>query len=1549
MQRSDESSRIRKPYEGRKQFELKRSRGRGLVAAVGALLLVGAVAAYAGEEQARLQRQVGQFSLPFIANQGQATKDVAFYAPSLGGGTVVVTTAGTVVYELPAGEEPHLRTGVTPTSLQEDKQRPQTGVILSEELIGGHSAPITGEALAVTRVTTLRGQDPAHWQKGLPTYQRVSLGEVYDGVEVKLATRGASVEKLFFVTAGAKPEQIRLRVRGGKTVKVTGQEELEIQTTQGPVHFSKPVAYQEGEDGKRTFVDVAYSVTGEEYTFKLGPYDHTKALVIDPVLTLFFLKSGNTNDKVTCLALNSEGQIYVAGETRSPNFPGIGPQSADSTLELVTFPDGTSNFDIEGVIVKLDANLTTILAATFLGGSRGDHITALALHPDGTVVVAGGTTSPDFPGIGPRSADRTYEGFIEGFVAKLDPDLTTILAASYVGGRDQDWVGALALDRQGQVYVAGWTYSDDLPGIGPQSANGTFTHRSTYDLADGFIAALDADLTTVLAATYVGTYEYDFISALAVDPQGAVYAAGYIGSWDWLLWGGLFPSDFDWITDGGFIAKFDPQLTTVLAGRFLGSRYDPFESVRALAVDGQGHVYVAGTTGRPLPGVGSDAADPEPNFGAEGFITKLAADLRTIVATTYLGGSDTDYVQSLALDGQGQVYAAGRTDSHDFPGLGTHIIAAFDDRAGFLVKLDADLTTILAGTLLDDVVNIPALAVDGAGQVVAAGQTLDSSLPETPDVSLNFIATLRLEDSLPIPPTLGFTLPVAGRVVVELLSTNAPFGYTLSVASPLATVGIGQSGCGVAPAAGLSGIPLLSGQASQPGCRLLLDPNPATPKTEQFAPGVTLEFTLCVQATATSTCTALWSSDPAKNVDGQAHLRITPLYPDFFPGQIFQLGWETEGGGGDQDFRDVVIVVRLVGGSNYPVELDHDKDGLWDDWEMAGIDTNGDGQVDLDLPSLGADPYSPDIFLRLDYMDCTVTGSDCPKGDTHSHRPKDVAIEAVTNALAGFALGFPLHLHIEVGSAIPHQQFLAFTSGGTTDFGALKARYFGGRDSPLDFVYHYGIFAHQLLGKGSASGIADVFGQDLVVSLGAFNTKPRKLRTIDLDKDGLNDKRVGTVQQQAGTLMHELGHNLGLQHGGGDEVQYKPNYASVMNYAFQLGGIPPVDQTTAPFTMAPAVWEFFQAGIAQGLFTGVLAYSDGTTADLDEADLNETSGLCFDANNIKKTCHAIWASDPPSEGACLDAYQVIAAQCLPDFYLRYRCAGQAITNGSEETRVSGVGAIDWNCNGKATNSAVVGDINGDQRVALLTDYSDWANLQLAFQAAPGFGDGQHSSGAALGELDLPQLKTRLVSAKDSMLRQDAPNTNEGANPRLVVNSTTRTLVSFDLSPLPSTGVAKATLILTVAGPAHGWAAAGGLVHARRLKNSFLEGNGVDWQVGPAARSAGSGPGVTWWCAVDPEVGNDETDCTDNWHGGRVVKDAAPASVLHTNALGAGDEVAWDVTEDVQAMLEAGSKEVGWRLSPAEKDSGEVVYYSKEGAEATFGDLTGAPQLLVSFE
>jgi hypothetical protein len=182
--------------------------------------------------------------------------------------------------------------------------------------------------------------------------------------------------------------------------------------------------------------------------------------------------------------LDSAGQVYVAGSTVSSDFPGVSTESADSSLA------GDGN---EGFMAKLDAGLSTILAATFLGGSGNDDAGALALDRTGNVYVAGFTESVDFPGIGAGSADNVFIGISEAFIVELNTDLSTILAATFIGGGQDEGALALALDNAGQVYVTGQTGSSDFPGIGAGSAD------STLEVGLGgtevFVAKLDSNLS----------------------------------------------------------------------------------------------------------------------------------------------------------------------------------------------------------------------------------------------------------------------------------------------------------------------------------------------------------------------------------------------------------------------------------------------------------------------------------------------------------------------------------------------------------------------------------------------------------------------------------------------------------------------------------------------------------------------------------------------------------------------------------------------------------------------------------------------------------------------------------------------------------------------------------------------------------------------------------------------------------------------------------------------------------------------------------------------
>jgi len=729
---------------------------------------------------------------------------------------------------------------------------------------------------------------------------------------------------------------------------------------------------------------------------------------------------------------------------------------------------------------------------------------------------------------------------------------------------------------------------------------------------------------------------------------------------------------------------------------------------------------------------------------------------------------------------------------------------------------------------------------------------------------------------------VSLPLPFSARAVVEFLTAPPTVQQAVfTEASLIAAGNIANSGCNSDKPLGPSspGTLLLNAKESQPGCRIVLDAEAATKsEIDAFPVGTTLTF---------------------RDLAGWEEAQIIERYPG-----VFQITWRPTVGAGTQD--SFAIVVRLLNPTSRCPDcnsLDSDGDGLWNDWEQFGVDTDGDGTANLHLPE--ANPDEPDIYVEIDYMDCTIAGGDCEPGDVHTHKPKAEAIALVVEAFAqGGGNRGPIRLHIDVadeGRPIPHDQLLPFASEFGKNFGVVKDQYFR-PDNPRRFAYHYGLFIHQLRKGAHVSGQAEKPGNDFVIAFGGWNLGGVE----DVDGDGLPDAGVGTVLQQAGALMHELGHNLGLDHGGGDSFNYKPNYPSVMNYAFQLTGISS------------------SGGANQnGSTLARLTYSDGQNVTLDENNLQEDIELC--------------------------------PGCAP-FITRYACPYNFACPAPPEVAVatvqtaSSVGPIDWNCNGETTDSGIITDLNGDcKKDSPLKDFNDWTNLRVAFQSTRAFADdGSSDSGVLEEELDTIDLNTLLSSSKDSFMRRGAGNSNEGENPALLLQSDSNVVVGFDLSQSPSPGVTKATLKLKVAQAIRNGGKGEFSVQLYRLRGSFDEGNGVNWaSTLQQPRKPGSGPGVTWQCATDAALEKAGTDCEVRWNGGEAaIIPVTVQEVKLSDDLQVGDTVEWDVTMDVQDAIAEGETEVVWLLKK-KRGPGQIVYHSRQRALAV-GDASLAPSLLLEF-
>ena len=293
--------------------------------------------------------------------------------------------------------------------------------------------------------------------------------------------------------------------------------------------------------------------------------------------------------------------------------------------------------------------------STYLGGSGVDGGDSIAVDATGAVYVLGFTTSADFPTV--NAVQPTYNGGQDFFVAKLTPDGTALVYATYLGGSDRDVPIGIAVDSAGAAYVIGSTFSQDFPTV--QALQPTFAGGAE----DAMVAKLSADGSRLIYSTYLGGSGYESGHGIAVDLAGAAYIAGGTNSPDFPQVNALQPRPTGAID--AFVAKLAPDGSALLYSTYLGGTGD--ETATGIAVDSLGAAYVFGdTTSTDFPSVNPL---PAPGGGYDPFVFKLAPDGTRLIYSTRLGGSSNEFSYGMAIDVSGAAYVTGldRFDrfSHD--------------------------------------------------------------------------------------------------------------------------------------------------------------------------------------------------------------------------------------------------------------------------------------------------------------------------------------------------------------------------------------------------------------------------------------------------------------------------------------------------------------------------------------------------------------------------------------------------------------------------------------------------------------------------------------------------------------------------------------------------------------------------------------------------------------------------------------------------------------------------------------------------------------------
>ena len=658
--------------------------------------------------------------LPFIENQGQISNShVRYYAHSFGS-RLSLTDDGAMIYSF--------------TTQQPVSDSSAKNWFLEERLLGTRPVLPTGIERSPTRVNYFIGNDPTRWRTNIAAFNSVSLGEVYDGIEVALFADDRSVEKVFTIAPGADPKQIQLKLSGSDDMTINERGDLDIRSEIGLVRFSRPIAFQEiGKE--RVEVAISYQLEGDTYGFTVGEYDPSMPLTIDPTLSSFII-GGAGVDGARAVAVDSRGMIFVAGRTDSPtNFP----------ITAGAYDQNLNGFD-DAFVSKIDPFEGTLLASTYLGSDNIDIANDVALYNDGSalhVLVCGGTRaftgdSVEFPVAGSgqvygSAALRTDDVF----VSMLSDDLSVLENSSVLRGSAFDTGQTLSVNTAtGDVYVAGRTESSAFPGM----ASGSRYDGSLAGTQDAFISRLDNGLQ-LINSTYVGETGYEDARALAVASNGDVILAGVTTSNDATGFPRQSPASpaagYDGTFNGGndvFIVRIDDSLTWLSSWTYFGGT-DLDEPYYDIAFDSSGNVFVAGrtTSDNVTEGFPITAGAADSLFQVEeAFVSKFSGDLSQLKASTYIGGAGTEHVHSVAADAAGGILAAGWTDSSDFPVTADAIDASYDGNGdAFVAIFNTDLSILgyssyLGGDHIDSAIGA---AVNGADMFIA-GHSHDYSLFE---------------------------------------------------------------------------------------------------------------------------------------------------------------------------------------------------------------------------------------------------------------------------------------------------------------------------------------------------------------------------------------------------------------------------------------------------------------------------------------------------------------------------------------------------------------------------------------------------------------------------------------------------------------------------------------------------------------------------------------------------------------------------------------------------------------------------------------------------
>jgi hypothetical protein len=647
--------------------------------------------AYAGSARDSQQVLATYSHLPLIfePNQGQTDASVRFLARGSGYGLYL--TAQEAILTLQHSDAGSLHPAARPS-------------VVSMKLVGATSTvEPAGDVQLPGKSNYFIGNDPAKWHRDIPQFARVRYRNVYPGIDLVYYGNQGRLEYDFEVAPGTDPKLVALKFQGSHNLRIDAGGDLAVSVGGSKVRLQAPRVYQKFGAEERS-VAGRFELRGREKRevgFRLGAYDRSRTLIIDPTLTYATYLGGSGAESCSAItglpftpgcpaiAVDAASSAYVAGSTTSTDFP---QTTGEYQATLAT--GATAN----AFIAKFSST-GTLQFATYLGGNGTDYTAGVAVDSGFDVIVAGTTSSGNFPTHGTNTAFQAtpVSGGKHVFVSKLDPTGKTLLYSTYLSGTGVDLASGLALDPGGNAYVTGTTTSNEQQTGFPSTTGAYQTAPASGSLIQFFMSKINPNLSGTSSVPYstyfggaspLGAAGLAVGGGIAVDSTSNVYITGGTNFTDLPLL-----NAYQATNKGGldaFVAKFNPAGvagTQLLYSTYLGGSLD--DVGYAIAVDASTDAYVTGSTASTdfnVTGTTATALQSTNGGGTDAFVAKLGIACTGTSCTTftipldyfsYLGGSGTDVGTAITVDSTSGARITGWTNSTNFPIVGSPVQSTY--------------------------------------------------------------------------------------------------------------------------------------------------------------------------------------------------------------------------------------------------------------------------------------------------------------------------------------------------------------------------------------------------------------------------------------------------------------------------------------------------------------------------------------------------------------------------------------------------------------------------------------------------------------------------------------------------------------------------------------------------------------------------------------------------------------------------------------------------------------------------------------------------------